>query len=304
MVEVAVLITIVRKLFKAWEVSKEKVSVGIISPYAAQVAAVQGKLGQMYENIENFDVRVKSVDGFQGGEEDIIIISTVRSNSGGAIGFLSNRQRANVALTRAKHCLWILGNATTLANSDSVWAALVNDAKDRRCFFHANEDKGLENTIIQVKKELDQLDDLLNGESILFKSARWKVLFSDNFRKSFGNLKSTGLQKSVINLLLKLSSGWRPKKRNVDCVYENSSQLIQQFKVEGLYLISTIDIVKESTFIQVFKIWDIIPLHEMSKLVKRLDNIFQMYTDDFINRCKAKRIEGDLEVPMTWGAPL
>lgn len=51
----------------------------------------------------NFSVSVRSVDGFQGGEEDIIIISTVRSNKNGKIGFLDNRQRANVALTRARY---------------------------------------------------------------------------------------------------------------------------------------------------------------------------------------------------------
>ncbi|CAN1305895.1 Probable helicase MAGATAMA 3 [Linum perenne] len=101
-VEASIVLKLAQNLHKAWMVSKEKVSVGVISPYAAQVTEIQRKLGRRYEHGDGFSVKVRSVDGFQGGEEDIIIISTTRSNSSGAIGFLSNGQRANVALTRAR----------------------------------------------------------------------------------------------------------------------------------------------------------------------------------------------------------
>lgn len=104
---------------------------------------------------------------------------------------------------------------------------------------------------------------------------------------------SSRLKKSVLNLLLKLSSGWRPKNRSVDSVFESSSQILKKFKVEGLYVVCTIDIVKESSkYKQVLKVWGILPLEEMPKLVKRLDSIFSMYTDDFINRCKEIFLEG------------
>ncbi|RZC51571.1 hypothetical protein C5167_019991 [Papaver somniferum] len=303
MVEVAIILKIVSKLFRgfaipAWDGTKEKLTIGIISPYAAQVAAIQEKLGHKYEKLKYFAVRVKSVDGFQGGEEDIIIISTVRSNKEGSIGFLSNLQRSNVALTRARRCLWVLGDGKTLLRSGSCWSALVSDAKDRHCLFNAGEDKDLAKAAVKAKKELDQLDDLLNGDSILFKTAKWKVLFSDNFRKSFMRLKSFQTQKSVISLLLKLSNGWSPKK--VDSIGGNSLQLVKQFKVGRLYVISAVDIVKYSSYVQVLKIWDILPLEEMPKLVKRLDGIFSMYTDDFINRCKEKNADGDMEVPVIW----
>ncbi|RZC62630.1 hypothetical protein C5167_024386 [Papaver somniferum] len=304
-VEVAVVMKIVRMLHKGvttWQDSKQNLSIGIISPYIAQVAAIQEKVGKKYDKHDGFSLRVKTVDGFQGGEEDIIIISTVRSNKGGSIGFLSNFQRTNVALTRARHCLWILGDERTLLNSETCWSALVNDSKVRRCFFRACEDKEIAKAILEAKNELSQLDDLLSGDSLLFKSARWKVLFSDNFKKSFGNIKSSQTQKLVINLLLKLSNGWRPRKLKSDTYCGSPLQLLKQYKVGGLYILSSVDIAKDSSYTQVLKIWDILPLEEIPKLVNRLDNIFSLYTDDYLSRCKLKHIEGDLEVPMIWKA--
>ncbi|XVF85504.1 hypothetical protein PTKIN_Ptkin17bG0122900 [Pterospermum kingtungense] len=298
MVEVAVVQRLVRNLFKAWDGSGQ-LSIGIISPYAAQVVAIQEKISREYDKFDGFAVKVNSVDGFQGGEEDIIMISTVRSNSSGAIGFLSSSQRTNVALTRARHSLWILGNGRTLAKSESVWEALVHDAKARHCFFNADENKELAEAIVAAKKDLDQMDDLLNRDSVLFKNARWKVLFSDYFRKSFGKLKSVQTKKLVLNLLLKLSSGWRPKKRNVDLICE-SSMVLKQFKVEGLYIVCSIDLVKGHRYTQVLKAWDLLPLEEIERLVKRLDGIFKMYTDVFISHCNEKYLEGDLEVPKIW----
>ncbi|WVZ86863.1 LOW QUALITY PROTEIN: hypothetical protein U9M48_033583 [Paspalum notatum var. saurae] len=135
-----------------------KLSVGVVSPYNAQVRAIQEKVGKTYSRCDGFSVKVKSVDGFQGAEEDIIIISTVRSNGAGLVGFLSNLQRTNVALTRAKHCLWIVGNGTTLSNSNSVWQKIIKDMLDRGCFFNVNDDRGLLNAIFKPAVEFDNAD--------------------------------------------------------------------------------------------------------------------------------------------------
>lgn len=71
--------------------------------------------------------------------------------------------------------MWILGNEETLSKSDSVWEQLVLDAKVRQCFFNADDDKGLQAVIMEVKKELDQLGDMLKEDSMFFRNARWKV---------------------------------------------------------------------------------------------------------------------------------
>ncbi|PNT69243.1 hypothetical protein BRADI_3g51900v3 [Brachypodium distachyon] len=164
-IEVAAVTRIVQRLFKECMETRRKLSVGVVSPYKGQVRAIQEKLGKTYEvRPGEFSVKVRSVDGFQGAEEDIIIISTVRSNAAGSVGFLNNVNRTNVALTRAKHCLWILGNATTLVSSKTIWQKIVADAKDRGCFFNANDDNDLSRAIIKAVIELDEVENVLNME--------------------------------------------------------------------------------------------------------------------------------------------
>ena len=102
-------------------------------------------------------------------------------------------------------------------------------------------------------------------------------------------------KKSVLNLLLKLSGGWRPKRLTV-ASGSGSSWEIMRFKVEGLYVISTVDIVKVSKYTQVLKVWDILPPDDIPKLIKRLDAIFAKYTDEFISLCNQRSLEGYVSV--------
>ena len=97
----------------------EETDIGIISPYADQVKIIQDRT----------PVEVKTVDGFQGREKEIIIISTVRSNEDGNIGFLRDLRRLNVAITRAKRKLIIIGNINTL-ESNQTYARLIEFAKE------------------------------------------------------------------------------------------------------------------------------------------------------------------------------
>ncbi len=93
----------------------ERLDVGIISPYRVQAQYLRSliKKNEFLRPFRNV-VTVNTVDGFQGQERDIIMISMVRSNEHGQIGFLNDLRRMNVAMTRAKMKLVIIGNADTL----------------------------------------------------------------------------------------------------------------------------------------------------------------------------------------------
>ncbi|KAL5554235.1 hypothetical protein UlMin_041636 [Ulmus minor] len=310
LIEVAVVSEIVESLHKEVKRTKTKLRVGVISPYKAQVYEVSDKIGHKFgsDAQSDFSVSVRSVDGFQGGEEDVIIISTVRSNGSGNIGFLSNRQRANVALTRARHCLWIVGNGATLGNSCSVWKRLVIDAKERNCFHNADEEKNLAYAITAALVELQQIHVLPNVDSLLFTNPRWKVCFADAFWNSIAKAKSSELCKDVLSLLEKLSSGWRQSSKERQQVVPDgtSSQLLEHYKINKyLYLLWDVDILRENShYIQILRAWDVLPLSDIPKLSSQLDTLYGNYTVDKMNRCKNKSYEGNLVVPMRWPAEL
>lgn len=94
----------------------ERIDIGIISPYRAQVQYLR-KLIRKQEFFKPFRhlISVNTVDGFQGQERDVIIISLVRSNEKGEIGFLGDLRRMNVAITRARMKLIIMGDVNTMA---------------------------------------------------------------------------------------------------------------------------------------------------------------------------------------------
>ena len=93
----------------------ERLDVGVISPYRAQVQYLRSQLKKK-EYFKPFRqlISVNTVDGFQGQERDVIVISLVRSNDEGQIGFLRDLRRMNVAITRARMKLIILGDAQTM----------------------------------------------------------------------------------------------------------------------------------------------------------------------------------------------
>jgi regulator of nonsense transcripts 1 len=116
--EAAIVVQVVNDLLAPGDLTPE--DIGVISPYAGQVRLIRSMVGDVIEGLE-----VKSVDGYQGREKEIIVLSTVRANDAGKVGFLSNYRRLNVALTRAKRGLIVIGDDRTLRN-DPTWASWLD----------------------------------------------------------------------------------------------------------------------------------------------------------------------------------
>ena len=130
------------KILMKGKVSSESFSgtIGVVTPYSAQVSLIKGKIAsdpEMRKLALDFSssFEINTVDAYQGRERDIIIFSAVRSNRNGQIGFLKDWRRLNVALTRAKCGLLIVGDFCTLTEGDPHWASLGTWCQELGCLF-------------------------------------------------------------------------------------------------------------------------------------------------------------------------
>ncbi|KAF9433427.1 hypothetical protein BGZ76_009475 [Entomortierella beljakovae] len=125
--EAATVVEYVKNLMKIGVAAQD---IAIITPYSAQNALLKQHLKEDYPDIE-----IGTVDGFQGREKQAIILTLVRSNDTGEVGFLSDRRRLNVAMTRSKRHLCIVGDSETLSKKDpflKAWMEFLGEHADIR----------------------------------------------------------------------------------------------------------------------------------------------------------------------------
>jgi regulator of nonsense transcripts 1 len=126
--------------------------IGVITPYEGQRTFVSQHMmhsGSMNKELYR-EVEVESVDAFQGREKDYIIVSCVRSNEHQGIGFLSDPRRLNVALTRAKYGIVLLGNPRVLAKN-ALWSHLLTHFREKGCLVEGSLNN-LQKCMIQLPK--------------------------------------------------------------------------------------------------------------------------------------------------------
>lgn len=175
----------------------DELSVGVITPYRRQVDTIlqqcspdrpstgatgsNGSSNSSSVEAGCLRIDVRSVDGFQGSERDIIILSAVRANAQRVIGFLADPRRLNVAFTRARFALVVVCNAHTVA-VDPNWASLLRSAKQRGLLrvLDASAAAGGDKLLVSLHARLQQLQwqqQLIKGSTQLFSTdlCPWQV---------------------------------------------------------------------------------------------------------------------------------
>ncbi|CAL6037676.1 DNA_helicase [Hexamita inflata] len=142
--EVDMISQLIRNLLMEYQVTAK--DIGVITPYSAQQTLLLKEISKISQDIE-----INSVDGFQGREKEIIIFSAVRSNTDGNIGFLKDKRRLNVSMTRARKLFIMIANATTL-ESDETWANMINYYKQKGVIFQGKTIQDLK----QIKAEKEK----------------------------------------------------------------------------------------------------------------------------------------------------
>jgi len=138
--EVEIILDIVKKVIAAGDIQAENIA--IITPYSKQVQLFRTELSNAshIHGPKISDINVGTVDSFQGQETDLVIFSAVRSNKMKELGFLRDERRLNVAITRAKRGLIVVGDPSVLRTCKH-WTALLDSCSDRGCTLTEGEYK-------------------------------------------------------------------------------------------------------------------------------------------------------------------
>ncbi|CAK9439061.1 uncharacterized protein LODBEIA_P32850 [Lodderomyces beijingensis] len=193
--EANVCLQLVQRLIETIPQQKLAGRIGIISPYKEQIRAIKDVFQQRYGKIIFNEIDFNTVDGFQGQEKEIIIMSCVRASPDGNVGFLSDIRRMNVALTRARTTLWILGNKQSLTRN-KVWRKLLENAEQRNSITGAYP--GFLSRSVNpsatgsIKRPVERSVERPTTDSFVAKKAKIQDFSRDNVPKNHAQVKENG----------------------------------------------------------------------------------------------------------------
>ncbi|KAF5836519.1 AAA domain-containing protein [Dunaliella salina] len=284
-------------------------SVGVISPYNAQASLISSILGVPVSSRSSaaasskcltwgnsMSLQIGSVDGFQGREVDVLIFTAVRNNLVKDIGFVKNPNRQNVAITRGRHAVWVLGSKRTL-EADEVWRPLITDANERGHLIQAREVELLKKSMDKVKEEEIAVANVQDAAKDAFSGTLWKVVFSQEWMGHVRKLSRKEDRAQVFASVRWLANGRRPPgyPKSTACNHASPEfrELIHVSNVIGHTLVWHIDVDRDpSACRQIIKLWALLPQSEVYTFVRRLEGGLRQYSSQHLERCKLVHCPG------------
>ncbi|KAI9005961.1 P-loop containing nucleoside triphosphate hydrolase protein [Gaertneriomyces semiglobifer] len=262
---------------RTWEI-------GVVSGYSRQVEVMPAV------SINGFTIDVGTVDRFQGQERDIIIFATTRANTKGNLGFLTDARRLNVALTRARYSLWIVGDAGTLKH-DIVWDRLLRDLRYRGLFFDVFKSEQFKSYLskgevwkatIETKSREAAALPISSGATVnvgpVYADDRWNLHIA---KAAFDRLKR---RPAFIQRLSELREGKWTKKA---VTRVGPGTILNCMKVGEMCVLWSLFLAAELGYYkQVIKIWHIVPTGEYDKTVSDICRIMSSLTEDVLSCCE------------------
>ncbi|KAJ8606493.1 hypothetical protein CTAYLR_005878 [Chrysophaeum taylorii] len=299
--EAAVVAALVKKIFSSTKNSRaptptptptpeddDQISTGVVTPYRAQRELIKRELGEDLGGKINVD----TVDSFQGQERDVIIVSTVRSNENGDIGFLKDARRMNVALTRAKRQLVVVGNSETLSLRDANWRSLVENARERKCFLHLDETGELQRTK-PVRRALraDSIQRFMRAEpSKYFEGLLWTASFCGDFGTQLSTrIGDEDARAKVLEAIHSLLEGHWPRRERRESFHNSrAGRAVHVLHVNQLVgIFWTVELQERGR--QEIRFWGVLPLQDSSeRMVRRIVRYRESLSDEYARKTERR----------------
>jgi hypothetical protein len=278
--------------------TESSLSIGIISPYKKQISL----LSHLAKDSPTLKIKVCTIDGFQGQESDVIILTTVRSNPDRKIGFLSDLRRLNVGITRSKYSIILVGDVHTIS-SNPAWRDYVDYLKCAGKIHHYGTSPIIKKVVNSHRESIDRFHQLGDLQKDILNNAKWVVSFSSEFQKSLQSDFVQAIKNDIMRKILDLAHGvWLKWEAKTNFASPQYSELIHVQRIQKFSLVWTVDIERNKR-VQCIKIWDFVESSSIPKIVRRIENSYHKYSDFYLECCKQKPLKNSTTKkfePRTW----
>jgi hypothetical protein len=248
LLEVKIVVKFMRDLSRRIEAEKtdDEVSVAIITPYTAQVREINLELSS-FQFTRNLKYVCSSVDAFQGQECDFVIFSAVRSQND--LGFVADMRRFNVAITRAKYSLIVIGHYETLRIhyelADFIEYAKKSHIKCSSYKYYDPTSDFIKSSHKSLATQSRLVEDMWNFKNSLFEDCNWagKISFTNEFKRKIGKLPLKE-KEDIFKALHLLAKGRWPKYRHSslkDFIDDSLTEIIFVRPFGSVYLFWCVD---------------------------------------------------------------